>query len=206
VIVAAFGGLLLTGDSLPTAEAMIERMDRSFQASVDRHYVVHVVEEGREGVLRTNDWYFRADRWACRMSGPLGRSYWAGGVGGRVWWVPPVGAPREWTEMPAFLRTASGVEPGLPYANLRRAVQELRRGFAVTVDGREANAVRVRARREGSGPLRGVELLAEEDSGVVSAGELRFEFEGSRIRLHRFTLADQEPRGDAFYTLGGHAR
>lgn len=204
LLVAGLLLLMLQGDALPEAEAVMERVQASMREPVDRHFVAVVTENGRH--VRTNDWYCRGDLWTMRHDGRIGES-WFGGDGRAVWWLTPRGVVRRWDDLGAFREAAKGIDPTLPYANLSRALQELSRDTTLATVGREGDRVRIRAVRKTAGPgIRAAELWADEASGVLDRVELLFEFENRDARLHVLTRVETPARDERFYQPEGHAR
>ncbi len=179
--------LYLTGDHLPSAEAAVATAEKALDR--DHHYAGTMYVNG--AVVRTANWWIRADRWIVNVS-PV----WIGGDGGRIWMKGPLGRVIELqrdSDLP-------DLDPTLLQANLRDALAELRTSFDLQMIGREKAGLHVRGTRRGTGRgARTIDVWIDEKAGRTARAELDFEH-----RRHVLEFRDAEPHPDSFYLPAAH--
>jgi hypothetical protein len=134
--------------------------------------------EPRQAPIHAAALYVRApDRYVLVRRFPDGREYPTGFDGERNWAAPPDGAVRLSRDPLRFRWPLPGHQHGIPFADLRSDLVQLRDAYAVTPLGANATGRRgllaVKKSREYRGPNR-VELWYDRGTGVIH----RMQFEG----------------------------
>jgi len=198
LVIAATLFLFLTGDSLPTAQAAVERTQQVLEKPIDLQFTgTTFAGDGKELRRVGAVWSLRADRWAVSVDTILG-TFWAGGDSTRTWFVGPRGRVTQQRPLE--------IDPTLLQSNLRDALRDLRAAFDLATVGRETVAGRpalhVRGARLNTtrGP-RAIDLWTD----LETARPLRVELHFDRGR-HVMEYRGAEPRSDDFYEPAGHTR
>lgn len=198
---------LLTGDSVPSAEASVDRLIRTLELPGDLHYAGHLYTgDGADSTLRQElDFYLRRSKWAVTVQRPLGL-FRVVGEGQKVWIVTPFHRVLEIPRTGAFL--PQDLDPALLAGNLLETLHEIRAGFTFSPVMRETlrdkPVLHIRGMRPEQTPgLRQADLWMEQESGRCIRAELRSEPKGLPARRLVLEHVDSDPRGDALFLLPG---
>lgn len=198
-----------------TAATELDRLIASAAAAGDRTYVVRSLDprpeppDDRRPPIDGATLHVRPpDQYVLVRQFPDGRTFVTGSDGQRSWAVPPDGAVRVSGDALRFRGPVPGHQSGLPFADLRADLVELRAAYDLTRLGADAAGRRgLRAYKKSEayrGPNR-VDIWYDPATGVIG----RMEFDGlprarggpDRVAVD---MVEQRPLGPDFFRHDAH--